>query len=126
MTKTERLNWMYGLDALRQIEFDVHQAAVGIGGLPTEWHSIWDDRDNRRVTTTRVTCRLDTDVVKFFKAMGPGYQPKMNRVLRSYMHFRLAKIVQGPDTSDYVLRPQEVLREVGKRVEWGETEERLK
>jgi uncharacterized protein (DUF4415 family) len=29
--------------------------------------------------------RLDPDVIRFFKAGGPGYQTRMNAVLRAYM-----------------------------------------
>ncbi len=32
-----------------------------------------------------VSLRLDRDVVDWFKAQGPGYQTRMNAVLRSYM-----------------------------------------
>ena len=31
-----------------------------------------------------VTLRLDADLLAWFKAKGPGYQTKMNRVLREY------------------------------------------
>lgn len=32
-----------------------------------------------------VNLRIDQDVLRFFKAQGPGYQTRMNAVLRSYM-----------------------------------------
>lgn len=32
-----------------------------------------------------VSVRLDQDIIDFFKAQGPGYQTRMNAVLRSYM-----------------------------------------
>jgi hypothetical protein len=32
-----------------------------------------------------VSIRLDSDVLEFFKAQGPGYQTRMNAVLRAYM-----------------------------------------
>jgi uncharacterized protein (DUF4415 family) len=31
-----------------------------------------------------ITIRLDTEVVEWFRAKGPGYQTAMNRVLRNY------------------------------------------
>jgi hypothetical protein len=46
---------------------------------------------------------------------------RINRVLRAYMHFRLAKLVEGPDTMDYVLRPEAVLEKASRRPEWGDT-----
>ena len=33
----------------------------------------------------QITLRLDPDIIDFFKAGGPGYQTRMNAVLRSYM-----------------------------------------
>ena len=33
----------------------------------------------------QITLRLDRDVIEWFKAQGPGYQTRMNAVLRSYM-----------------------------------------
>ena len=54
--------------------------------------------------------------------MGPGYQARINRVLRAYMHMRLGKLVQGPDTADFVLRPDEVVRRARARTEWGTAE----
>ena len=44
-----------------------------------------------------MTSRLDADVVMFFKSMGPVYQSRMNRVLRSYMQARLSKIIDDPE-----------------------------
>jgi len=34
---------------------------------------------------TPVSIRLDRDVVRYFKAMGPGYQTRINNVLRHYV-----------------------------------------
>jgi uncharacterized protein (DUF4415 family) len=36
-------------------------------------------------TKTAISIRLDADVLAFFKADGPGYQRRINAVLRSYM-----------------------------------------
>jgi hypothetical protein len=41
------------------------------------------------------------------------------------MHFRLAKLIEGPDTMDYVLRPDKVLEEAGQRPKWGDTKARM-
>ena len=34
---------------------------------------------------TKLTIRIDTDVYQWFSGQGPGYQTRMNAVLRSYM-----------------------------------------
>jgi uncharacterized protein (DUF4415 family) len=33
-----------------------------------------------------VTIRLDREVVQWFREQGPGYQTRMNAVLRSFVH----------------------------------------
>ncbi|KEJ88858.1 hypothetical protein DSW25_14535 [Sulfitobacter donghicola DSW-25 = KCTC 12864 = JCM 14565] len=57
-------------------------------------------RGKMRQAKTRVTLRLEEDVVKFFRKMGPGYQQRMNDVLSAWMHGRLAGLIDGPDASD--------------------------
>jgi uncharacterized protein (DUF4415 family) len=36
-------------------------------------------------TKTAISIRLDADLLDFFKAAGPGYQSRINAVLRAYM-----------------------------------------
>ena len=40
-------------------------------------------------------------MVKFFKSMGPDYGPRINDVLKSYMHARLAGVIRGAETLDH-------------------------
>lgn len=121
MTKPERLNFMYAVDAMQMIEKDLHDVMWDRRGCPPDWHDIWEDKDRRDARRTRCTVGFDADVVRFFKAMGPGYQHRMNRVLRAFMHFRLAKVIEGPDTTDYILRPEEVERMARiERAKWGD------
>jgi hypothetical protein len=48
----------------------------------------------------------------------------MNEVLRAYVHGRLAKIVTGPDTTDYILHPERIPEEP-EPWEWGQAEASL-
>ena len=32
-----------------------------------------------------ITIRLDSDVVEWFRSQGPGYQPRINQLLRRYV-----------------------------------------
>jgi hypothetical protein len=122
MTKPERMHWGYGVDAIKMMDYELMGYLSEFEALPRAWDEIWQDKDRRDPKRTRVTIRLDADVVKFFKGLGEGYQTRLNRVLRAYMHFRLAKLIEGPDTMDFVLRPEEVLAKAARRVEWGDTE----
>lgn len=122
MTKAQRMHWNYAVDARRMVEYDLHSVAMKLRCLPPEWDEIWKDKDRRDAKLVPVTIRLDADVVKFFKALGPGYQPRINRVLRSFMHYRLAGIVDGPDTTDYVMRPETLTSSHKQRPTWGEVQ----
>lgn len=37
---------------------------------------------------TTITMRVDEDVLAYFKGSGPGYQSRMNAVLRAYVYAR--------------------------------------
>ncbi len=49
----------------------------------------------------RITIRLDKDVVKWFKHLGPGYQRRVNTVLRIYMLSTLSKELEGAFDRDW-------------------------
>ena len=40
----------------------------------------------------KITIRLDESVVKFYRAMGVGYQARMNRVLQTYAQMQIAQV----------------------------------
>jgi uncharacterized protein (DUF4415 family) len=47
----------------------------------------WDAAKNARVPERKepISLRVDQDVLTWFREGGPGYQSRMNAVLRSYM-----------------------------------------
>lgn len=53
--------------------------------------SAWTDEDFARavwmepLVKTPISLRIDPDILEFFKEKGPGYQSRMNAVLRAYM-----------------------------------------
>jgi uncharacterized protein (DUF4415 family) len=51
--------------------------------LPKDWHGMetWHPMGRHK---TRVTLRLDSDMVKWFRNTGPGYQKRVNMILRVY------------------------------------------
>ena len=44
---------------------------------------------------TRVTIRLDDDLVAFFRKTGKDWQPRLNAVVRAFFKARLADMVRG-------------------------------
>ncbi len=91
-SKTQRLHRSYAEEVHARLESEFTPPTI-----PEGWHDIWREKDRRDEKRVRVTLALDADVVRFFKGLGAGYQPRMNRVLRAFMHDRLAGLVAGPE-----------------------------
>jgi uncharacterized protein (DUF4415 family) len=65
-----------GIEIRASVEDDLLLVADEKVGAESRWH---------RPRKERVSLRLDTEVVDWFKSKGPGYQTRMNRVLRTVM-----------------------------------------
>jgi uncharacterized protein (DUF4415 family) len=50
--------------------------------MPAEW---WAEAELVPPRKMPVSLRLDPDILEFFKSQGPGYQTRINAVLRKYM-----------------------------------------
>jgi uncharacterized protein (DUF4415 family) len=59
--------------------------------IPEAWATLEEDIDIVE-KKLKITLRLDESVVKFYRAMGPGYQAQMNRVLATYAQMKIAKV----------------------------------
>ena len=59
--------------------------------IPEAWDRLEKDVDvfEKKV---QITIRLDESVAKYFRAMGPGYQARINRVLATFAQMRIAQI----------------------------------
>ncbi len=123
-TKAERTETWRMIDAFRKVETDLHHRLIELRTIPSAWDGIHERRAERAPKREKVTANFDADVVRFFKGLGPGYQWRMNEVLRAYVHGRLAKIVTGPDTTDYILHPERIPEEP-EPWEWGQAEASL-
>ncbi|MEO9573026.1 MAG: BrnA antitoxin family protein [Tateyamaria sp.] len=82
-------------------ELERHQEDIMINwldkSLPDAWTGLdyGDPVDHHK---TRVTLRVDTEMLKWFRKLGPGYQARMNRVLRTYWTALLSGHIKGyPD-----------------------------
>ncbi|MDB2407289.1 BrnA antitoxin family protein [Jannaschia sp.] len=62
------------------------------GAVPDAWHDVWRGRGAK---TEKVCFRVDADVARFFRGMGPGYGPRMAAVLRGFVLARMAGFVEG-------------------------------
>ena len=68
-----------------------------------------------------MTIAPEEDVVRFFRGMGEGYGPRMNAVLRAFMHARLAGLLRGGETMDYLSRREGEGLD-GRKPGWGEAQ----
>jgi uncharacterized protein (DUF4415 family) len=95
-TPRQRAQMTYMMDVMRRLEWDLHNTIELTGRIPAEWHEI--ATATPRSAKKRVCIALEADVLKFFRSMGEGYGPRINDVLRSYMHARLAGVIRGAET----------------------------
>jgi len=90
-TKAQKTHFNYLLDRLKQLEWDLHHPIAQAWAVPRGWHEI--AARPHRGKTTRITLRVEDDVLRFFKALGHPYQPRMNDVLKAFMEAKLAGIL---------------------------------
>ena len=95
-TPRQRAQMTYMMDVMRRLEWDLHNTIELTGRIPEEWHQI--ATATPRAAKKRVCIALEADVLKFFRSMGEGYGPRINDVLKSYMHARLAGVIRGAET----------------------------
>ncbi len=112
MTARQMRHHYFLVDLMKELSYDLHhQMQAELFVLPEGWQSIADEP--QRGVKERMTLRLDSDVVKFFRGTGRGFQTRMNDVLRCYMHARLSEMIKDTtryrdyvDGIDYPRRPQ--------------------
>lgn len=104
-TARQRAQMSYMMDVMRRLEWDLHNTIELTGRIPAEWHEIASATP--RAEKVKVNLRLEADVVRFFKSMGPDYGPRINDVLKSYMHARLAGVIRGAETTDHYRKRDE-------------------
>ena len=106
LTPKQTAQYTYMMDVMRRLEWDLHHRIEDTGRIPVEWHEIAQGRPTAR--KVRVTLALEADVVKFFRSMGPGYGPRINDVLKSFVHARLAGVIKGAETLNLYREAAEV------------------
>lgn len=105
LTPRQNAHYTYMMDVMTRLEWDFHNTIEMTGRIPAEWHEIARKTPVRR--KVKVNLGLEEDVVKFFRSMGEGYGPRINDVLKSYMHARLAGVIQGAETLAHFRRRTE-------------------
>ena len=112
----QRANYHYMADAMRRLEWDLHHHIEATSRIPREWHDIAKEKAPKG--KVHISIRLDEYVLRFFKSMGAGHLPRINAVLRTYMHARLAGVLKGAETMDFYRKQREDFD--GGRPLWGD------
>ncbi|GLS85558.1 hypothetical protein GCM10010873_05310 [Cypionkella aquatica] len=116
MTPRQRSHFTYLMDVMLRLEWDFHNAIRSNGRVPLAWEEI--ARETPHQIKEKITLDLDKDVLKFFKAMGKGHGPRINAVLKNFMHARLSGVVEGSETLASYQR--DAARNAGARPAFGE------
>ncbi|MBD3665888.1 BrnA antitoxin family protein [Sulfitobacter aestuariivivens] len=90
VTKTQRIareRLIYHL-WLAEIDYDLDDQALR-AEVPDAWHTIEADLDCHE-PKVKVSLYLDRSVARVFRAMGQGYQARINRILATWLQHRAA------------------------------------
>jgi uncharacterized protein (DUF4415 family) len=99
-SKTEERAFAQMIAGLEAQEAEFERFRLTRRLVPPGWHGL-EDRAPVRPPRTKLTLALDADMVAWFRGLGRGYQPRMNAVLRAYMHAVISKEVEGPGDRDW-------------------------
>ncbi len=64
--------------------------------VPQAWHTLEHDLDIVE-PKTKVTLRLDDSVAKFYRAMGPGYQARISRILALWANMKIGDALRSEE-----------------------------
>ena len=99
-SKTEERGFARMLADLEEQEADFERFKRSRSLVPPGWHSV-ERRAEIKPRKTKLNLALDAGMVAWFRALGRGYQPRMNAVLRAYMHAVISKEIERPGDRDW-------------------------
>jgi len=94
MTKAQKAQYDRLFQTMQSLVYDFQTPALVGKYLPADWSHIPTSEVADKV---RLTLRVDADVARFYRKLGPQYQATMNRVLRSFMLARLTELLAQDD-----------------------------
>ncbi|MEM8801729.1 MAG: BrnA antitoxin family protein [Pseudomonadota bacterium] len=90
-TKTQRLAGERLMNLMLRSDWDDDDKFIDVvrRNIPDAWHTLEMDVDVAE-PKEKVTLYLDRSVAKAFRAMGHGYQARINRLLQTYLQLQIA------------------------------------
>ena len=99
-SKAEERDFARMVTGLEEQEAEFARLSRSRSLIPPGWHTA-----ERRAPVTppkiKVCLSLDADMMDWFKGLGRGYQPRMNAILRAYMHAVIAKEIEREGDRDW-------------------------
>ena len=99
-SKTEERSLAKLIDDLeeQEIAFELFKRTRSL--VPPGWHAV-ESRHPVKPKKTKLTVTMDADMVAWFRALGRGYQSRMNAILRAYMHGVISKEIEQKGDLDW-------------------------
>ena len=71
----------------------IREEDIDYSDIPELDEMFWKNAELRMPESKdRITVRIDHDVLEWLKSQGPGYQTRMNAILRTYMEAQQPKL----------------------------------
>ncbi|MDR9395498.1 BrnA antitoxin family protein [Roseovarius sp. SYSU LYC5161] len=105
MTKTERLAREGLLKNLIHLDREGWIDSALADEIPEAWHTLEADVDVEE-KKEKVTLYLDRSVAKFYRAMGKGYQARINRILATWAQMKIAGALRMEDRLESRITPE--------------------
>jgi len=103
MTKTERIAREGLMKNLIHLNRDGWISSMLEDVIPEAWHTLEADLDVEE-KKEKVTLYLDRSVLRVFRAMGNGYQARINRLLATWVQMKIAQEIKLDDFLDKRVR----------------------
>ena len=102
LTKSQRIAREKLTEILWKSQIDDEVTVALRDEVPDAWHRLEADLDVRE-KKVQITLRLDASVAKFFRAMGQGYQARINRILETWAQMKIAGALGGEAQLDAMI-----------------------
>lgn len=99
MTKAERIAREGLMKNLIHLNRDGWISSMIGDEIPEAWHTLEADLDVEE-KKEKVTLYLDRSVARFYRAMGTGYQARINRLLATWVQMKIAHEIKLDDFLD--------------------------
>ena len=110
-TKKETAHYLNMAEELQKLQAIMTEHWVDMS-IPTAWHGL-DARNPLPPEKQKVTLRIDRDLYQWFRKLGPGYQARINQVLRIYVDGVMSgKVARGHDGIKPVMDLERVRKEI--------------